>query len=94
MDAVLRLLIVEPKAAAQWKEPAEEETKPTLEDDNLPKPSSAQAFLGLCFNARALTSLLISFSVGIYMGGVLDGALTLKVKDVRRSQLNRRHCAC
>lgn len=82
-------MIVEPKSAAKWQEPIEPEKKeaPVIEDDGAPKPSPAKAFLGLCINVRALTSMLISFSVGIYMGGILDGALTLKVKDV--SSFNR-----
>ena len=85
MDAVLRLLIVEPKAAAKWKQPEEQDIKKApvaIVDDSSPKPSSTKAFLGLCVNSRALTSMLIAFSVGIYMGGILDGALTLKVRDV------------
>lgn len=84
MDAILRLVMIEPKKAVKWKESAVDNIPAPLvvQDDGTPKPSPTMAFLGLCYNTRALTSMLISFSVGIYMGGILDGALTLKLKDV------------
>jgi hypothetical protein len=76
--------MIEPKKAVKWKESAEDDIPApvVVQDDGTPKPSPTMAFLGLCYNTRALTSMLISFSVGIYMGGILDGALTLKLKDV------------
>lgn len=94
VDAVLRLFIIEPKSAVQWKEKTDEEKQEDVPDirdeDSVPKPSPLKAFLGLCWNLRAITSMLIAFAVGIYMGGILDGALTLKVKDA--SQVLRSDC--
>lgn len=85
VDALLRLIMIEPKNAEKWKEPSDASTiipPEPIQDNEHPEPSPAMAFLGLCYNLRALTSMLISFAVGIYMGGLLDGALTLKVKNV------------
>jgi len=88
VDAILRLVMVEPKNAIKWKQPTDEDATvpPVVQDDDTLKPSPAMAFLGLCYNTRALTSMLISFAVGIYMGGILNGALTLKLKDVGPSE--------
>lgn len=82
--------MIEPKNAVKWKDPVEAETEAfnNTDEGDAAKPSPVMAFLGLCYNTRALTSMLISFAVGIYMGGLLDGALTLKVKEVRLLAVN------
>lgn len=87
VDAIMRLIIVEPKYARKWREHDEQAAQApgsvaTAPIDTAPIPSPARAFLSLSYNMRAITSMLISFAVGIYTGGVLDGALTLKLNDV------------
>lgn len=87
--------MIEPKSAEKWREPSETAaTVPPepIQSEEAKEPSPVMAFLGLCYNLRALTSMLISFAVGIYMGGLLDGALTLKVKEVSATVLTLISC--
>ena len=85
IDFLLRIVIIEPHKVAKWKESAE--TAASLENsDSSPrppsrKPTSMKAFLGLFLNSRALVSAAISFAFGIYVGGALDGALTLRLNQ-------------
>lgn len=49
------------------------------------KPTNVAAFLKVCVDPRAAVSMMISFALGIYIGGVLDSALTLRLNQVRTS---------
>ena len=45
------------------------------------KPTTSRAFLKMLSYPRAMVSAAISFAFGIYVGGTLDGSLTLRLNQ-------------
>lgn len=73
VDFALRIAIIEPHRAWKWRPGAKPPAKR--------KPATLKAYLRLLYDPRAAVSFFISFTVGIYFGGVLDSAMTLRLNQ-------------
>ena len=90
-DFILRIAVIEVGKASQWIEKpvsaADAEAARVageIQGTHRGKHVTAKAFAGILRNLRAWVSLAISLALGVYMGGTLDAAMTLRLNQVRR----------